>query len=203
MSPAASGIKKVWLAQILTVLGLVCVILGLALEKSNTALTGVFGLAGIVLVLACAVLEIVGLGIASKAHENYKNAFILVIGFVAVTVILGVLDATVLKGKINNYADDFITDILELLVAMYVIRGTMDLLTGKGENALAARGSAVLTVLSISLLLKAALELAGLFVKQATVPAVAVLIIGIVILVFRIVGIVLYMTFLGKSWKKL
>ena len=128
-SNAFEGIKKVFLAEILVLIGLGCTILGGLISGVSAiggSLTGVGG--GVIFIVGGAVLSIlalifnmIGLSRASRDESSFKTAFICTLINLIVAVVFGIL--SVFMGVIVSTIASILNAAFSIVILIYVFRG--------------------------------------------------------------------------------
>lgn len=173
---AAGGIKLLFIAEIVTIIGAVLVLVPVV---------------GIVLLIIGMALVPVGLYRASADDEGYKTAFIISI----VNLVVGVVGVFVGDGVFGSILD-IVSSILNLAVVYYVVNTTGNLAHSMGNDELPAKGHTVwmlyliCTVASVIIALLSFIPLLG--------AALA-----IVLLIVQLVAYILYLVFLSMASKAL
>ena len=139
---AANGVKKIFTAEILSLISSVCVFVTIVLmlaalastagavsDGSDGAAVGalasgagtvVFGIATVVLAIIAFILNIVGITKASKDEESFKMALYALIGGIILSVIGSAFT------NVNGYVSSIMQAlqvVADLLVLLYVIQG--------------------------------------------------------------------------------
>lgn len=193
---AASGLKTMFLAQILTIVGGVIAILGGILAAVTLGLLSVVVVLASLLVIAAGILEIWGLYKAGADDEGYRGALI----FAVISVVLGVVVNLITKdGSILRSLASLVQTVLNFLVVNAVCQTTSNLLHSMGKDYLAERGNTVSRLYLICTVITVVCTLVG------AIPIINVLagLAGIVGGIITIVGYVLYLGFLNSGSKEL
>lgn len=192
---AASGLKMMFLAQILTIVGAVVTVVGAMLAVVTAGILSIVMLLGSLLVLAAGILDIVGLYKASADDQGYRGALIFALIAVVVGVIMGWMDQSGILYALLSIVDSILT----FLVVNAVCQTTGNLLHSMGKDDLAEKGNTVSKLYFICTVITVVCTLVG------AIPVINILagLAGIVGGVITIVGYVLYLIFLNNGGKAL
>ena len=152
---AFEGIKKVFLAQILALIGSGCSIIGsvtgaLGLVAGSTATGvggGLFVLAGVVLSLLSLIFNLIGLSRASKDEETFKKAFFVSLVSLILSVILSIFSIAGIGGSVLSGLSNIITTVLGIILIAHIIKGIWSLAQKMGRNDVADKGQRLLSFL--------------------------------------------------------
>lgn len=192
---AASGLKMMFLAQILTIVGAVVTVVGAMLAVVTAGILSIVMLLGSLLVLAAGILDIVGLYKAGADDQGYRGALIFALIAVVVGVIMGWVDQSSIFYTLLSIVDSILT----FLVVNAVCQTTGNLLHSMGKDDLAEKGNTVSKLYLICTVITVVCALVG------AIPVINILagLAGIVGGVITIVGYVLYLIFLSNGGKAL
>lgn len=192
---AASGLKMMFLAQILTIVGAVVTVVGAMLAVVTAGILSIVMLLGSLLVLAAGILDIVGLYKAGADDQGYRGALIFALIAVVVGVIMGWMDQSGILYALLSIVDSILT----FLVVNAVCQTTGNLLHSMGKDDLAEKGNTVSKLYFICTVITVVCTLVG------AIPVINILagLAGIVGGVITIVGYVLYLIFLSNGGKAL
>lgn len=189
---AASGLKTMFLAQILTIVGGVIVVLGGILAVVTLGLLSVVVVLASLLVIAAGILEIWGLYKAGADDEGYRGALI----FAVISVVLGVVVNLLTKdGSILRSLASIVQTVLNFLVVNAVCQTTGNLLHSMGKDDLAEKGNTVSKLYFICTVISVVCALVGFIPILNILAGIA----GFVGGVITIVGYVLYLSFLSSG----
>ena len=206
---AHSGVKKIYIAQILSlvisVLFVISAILALAsvkLESELGALSVVAAVSTLVLILAemiPMILEIVGLVQAKKDEPCFKNALV----FMLIALGAQVLSSALNKITVVSRICEIVSEAAQLGALLFIIQGILLLAEPLKRTDVARLGQLeyrILTTAYITIVLVNVLSTVFFYLPD-------VLIIGswltIAAQVLRVVAYVIYLVFLAKSVKML
>lgn len=136
------------------------------------------------------VLNLVALYAAGKLEKGYNTAFALSVAGIVVNV-LGAFARGVFGSLVS-----IVSTVITLGVLYFVITTTNSLLTGAGEDEIAAKGDKVWKINLICTVAAVVLSL------LAFIPVLAGLL-GVVVFIVEVVGAILYLVYLHNSSKAL
>ena len=192
---AANGVKKIFISEILSLVGVVVTILAAILAaiglgaglngslSSGTAALGSAGILGLVVVgiqIASLVVCIIGLVVAGKDNDTFMKALVCKVVVVALTVV-GIF--------VNIPFGGTITDILNFGCMFFIIRAILEILP---SGAISDMGNGVVVVALISLAL-------GIIAPFLSAISILSLLLSIISTICSIVYIFLYIAFLNKA----
>ena len=188
---AASGLKMMLLAQILTIVGAVVTVVGAMLAVVTAGILSIVMLLGSLLVLAAGILDIVGLYKAGADDQGYRGALI----FALIAVVVGVVMGWVEDGGILDALLSIVDSILTFLVVNAVCQTTGNLLHSMGKDDLAEKGNTVSKLYLICTVITVVCTLVG------AIPIINILagLARIVGAIITLVGYVLYLGFLNSG----
>ena len=188
---AASGLKTMFLAQILTIVGGVIAILGGVLAVVTLGLLSIVVVLASLLVIASGILEIWGLYKAGADDEGYRGALIFALIAVVVGIIMGFVEESGFLSALLSIVDSVLT----FLVVNAVCQTTGNLLHSMGKDDLAERGNTVSRLYLICTVITVVCTLVG------AIPIINILagLARIVGAIITLVGYVLYLGFLNSG----
>lgn len=192
---AASGLKMMLLAQILTIVGAVVTVVGAMLAVVTAGILSIVMLLGSLLVLAAGILDIVGLYKAGADDQGYRGALI----FALIAVVVGVVMGWVEDGGILDALLSIVDSILTFLVVNAVCQTTGNLLHSMGKDDLAEKGNTVSKLYLICTVITVVCTLVGAIPVINVLAGLASIVGGVITLV----GYVLYLIFLNNGGKAL
>ena len=213
---AHNGVKKIYTAEILSLIGSILPIIAVILGAATTSLAeaakaeadvgtaaGVLviillGLGAAVLSLIAFILNLMGITSAMKDEPTFKNALIFTIIGIAASALSSAFSA-------NETVSSFISILIklsELFVSLYVVQGIMKLAEKLKDSNMVARGSKVRWWLVITFCIPALIQLvSGVFeLKEADSVADTL---SIVAAVLSMVAYFIYLRYLAKAKKML
>ena len=188
---AAQGLHKVFLAQILLVIGVVLVLISF----SSLGLLVVMGMVAAILVVVSGILNLVGLYQARQDDQGYANAFSLSIAILVINVLSNLVGSETFLGSLLSLA----ASVLNLAV-LYLVCATTSLLLGSlGREELARKGHTAWMVNLVCTIVSVACGLLA-FIPLLNLLAMPVLWITMIV---SLVGSVMYLIFLYQASKAL
>ena len=207
---AFSGVKKIFSAEIVELIGLlmlaVASILAVLLQSNVNVSLGVavvalvLGVASAVLLVIGAILNIVGLVKAGKDEANFKTA----LSYVIISAVLAVASVVLQNiGFGGSNVCGAVARATDFLVTYYIIQGIVSLADKLEDSAVSAKGKKLLKVILIAYVISViGLLVYGLLIANASLMYVSIAVV-IVSIVFSIVAYVLYISLLAKAKKML
>ena len=218
---AANGVKKIFTAEILSLISSVCVFVTIVLmlaalastagaisDGSDGAAVGalasgagtvVFGIATVVLAIIAFILNIVGITKASKDEESFKMALYALIGGIILSVIGSAFT------NVNGYVSSIMQAlqvVADLLVLLYVIQGVRYLALKLNRPDIDQKGQNLFKIIFCVLVLQFIARMVVVIFggQAASVPAAVIALIAVVL---SVVQYSLYLAFLAKAKKML
>ena len=217
---AANGVKKIFTAEILSLISGICmfvmiVLLVVALAAAKAVSGGadgaaagavasgagtlVFGIGSGVLAIIAFILNIVGITKASKDEESFKMALYALIGGIILSVIGSAFT------NVNGYVSSIMQAlqvVADLLVLLYVIQGVRYLALKLNRPDIDQKGQNLFKIIFCVLVLQfIARMVVVIFGGQAASVTAAV--IALIAVVLSFVQYILYLAFLAKAKKML
>ena len=209
---ALDGIKKIRTAELLVLItAVIALVLGgltLGAGRSNNtdvingatvAGAGVLGVISAVLLLVAFILDLIGLSRASKDEKSFKNALMLTLAGIVLSVVSGALtkNATV-SGIVST-----VNDLIGVAVFVMVVRGIMNLAGKLDREDIQKKGAGLIkTMAAVYVLGIIAALVATLLQRNQTTMTIA----GILLIVSGVLEIIVFLTYfgyLGKAVKML
>lgn len=188
---AAGGLKMMFLAQILTIVGAVVTVVGAMLAMVTAGILSIVMLLGSLLVLAAGILDIVGLYKAGADDQGYRGALIFALIAVVVGIIMGWMDQSGILYALLSIVDSILT----FLVVNAVCQTTSNLLHSMGKDDLAEKGNTVSKLYFICTVITVVCTLVGAIPVLNILAGLASIVGGVI----TIVGYVLYLIFLSNG----
>ena len=210
---AAKGINKIWIAELLGILGAALAVVLVIMMKANNVDTSISGeeakqvletakitgpvvAVGVIMMLAMLVsyvLNLIGISNASKDEEAFKRALWVCLA----SAVLGIAAAALENSnvRISNWLKVPST-LLELVVTMLVLEGIGNLANNLGKKDIANMSAQCRTWVLCSLVLSAAAEV---FVALGTKGSVLNTTSGVAAGLLQIVAYVVYLRVLNKA----
>ena len=211
---AYSGVKKVFTAQILILVGaILAFIVAVAGAMATTdgtpsevaggaamgAAIGAGALASVtaILMFIAFIINLVGLHQAGKDEHYFRTAFNLTIAGIAVAVIHAAVSETAASGV------QIVSDLLRILVMIYVIYGIIEIAKAIGDEKLQKKGRTLLTFITvlmiISIVIRLVADIAGDHMADPALVAMGA--IGIVSALIVVISYILYLSLLSRAVK--
>lgn len=215
---AYSGVKKVFTAQILILVGaILAFIVAVAGAMATTdgtpsevaggaamgAAIGAGALASVtaILMFIAFIINLVGLHQAGKDEHYFRTAFNLTIAGIAVAVIQGIVNAAVSETAASGV--QIVSDLLRILVMIYVIYGIIEIAKAIGDEKLQKKGRTLLTFITvlmiISIVIRLVADIAGDHMADPALVAMGA--IGIVSALIVVISYILYLSLLSRAVK--
>ena len=202
---AKTGIKRIYNAEILSIIAAIVaivaavllVILGSFTKDGQVNATDVIStislvVAGIIGVVAY-IMNIVGISTASKDSEDFKNALYMAIGAILTSVV-----SSLLQKSSPSFAGalQVSENIFEMLTAYYVINGCTNLAKQIGNAAVEAEGKKTMKLFITVWIVSIVVETLGKIVERASKTQVLTIIAGILSIAALVLGLICYIIFL-------
>lgn len=213
---AAKGIKRIYTAEILKLIGYICLILAAIVgvvalaapgdEASSAAETLSLGgfIGAIVLVVAFAILMItafimnlIGYINARNDNENFKTALV----FLIVGIVFTGISVFVINNGLSSILYSLST-LSETLSTIFVIAGVMQIARQLGREDISKKGTTVLKLIITTEVISFILSFISTFLRGGTTEIVStVLLLASLLVTF--IKYIMYLSFLSKSKKML
>ncbi|MBQ7504215.1 MAG: hypothetical protein IJT79_02720 [Ruminococcus sp.] len=156
---AFSGVKKLFTAEILQIIGVVAMgvaaiflaLLGASIDADNAvtglgslALMSVFAIGGVVVFIIAAILKLVGLGKAGKDNKNFSYALYCVIVGMIFVVVGSFFQSS--NPTIYNMCESC-NKIADLIATILTIQGIMSLASNLGDTEMVVKGAFIFKVI--------------------------------------------------------
>ncbi len=206
---AYNGVKKIYTAEILSLIGTIClliaailVLVGIAAStvSDGTAVAGVvgggfLGIAASVLMFISFIMNLVGLSNAAKDETAFKNALIVsVVGIVA-SVAMGAIPG----GSLVADLCETVTQICQLLVTLLVCNGIINLAQRMGEPAMVEKGNTARKMLMAMWIVAIVVDIVSTLIDRGGTPSTISSILSIIALVVSIVSYIFYLRLLSSA----
>lgn len=210
---AYEGVKKIFTAEILSLIVSICstitqalpvIALAAAASKSDTgtfaSLGGfaVFAIGSIVLAIIAFILKLIGVSKASKDEPAFKIAFYMIFVGIAASVVSGIFSSNPTVHSIVA----LVIDIIDLAVTVYIIQGIMNLAKKLNDESMVDKGKNIFIIIIVIYMLIIIAQIVNLIIGSAA----ALVISAVVIIVSGILSIIqyfLYLSYLNKAKKML
>lgn len=217
---AANGVKKIFTAEILSLISGICmfvmiVLLVVALAAAKAVSGGadgaaagavasgagtlVFGIGSGVLAIIAFILNIVGISKASKDEESFRMALFAVIGGIILSVI----------GTAFNNVNGYVSSIMQalqvvadLLALLYVIQGIRYLSLKLNRPDIDQKGQNLFKIIFIVLVLQFIARIV-VIIFGGMAASITAAIIALIAVILSVIEYILYLAFLAKAKKML
>ncbi|HBE15240.1 MAG TPA: hypothetical protein DCY72_03200 [Ruminococcaceae bacterium] len=217
---AAKGVKNIFTAQILMLIGAICEIIGfiilvgglMAADATKGSNAGVAALLGgsmgsmlllaaySILSLIAFIMQIVGIVNAKKDEESFKSALIcLIIGIVA--TIIGGLFMRLSRVVFALFMS--VGSLMGAFVIIFIISGCIKLADQLNRGDVSTKGSNILKMIVVIAGLSVILSIVSSFMMANVAIMVTAMILAVVSVVLSIVQYIMFLTFLSQSKKML
>ena len=206
---AYTGVKKIFTAEILSIIATVLVLIA-AVAAVGVAYAGEAsdssGGGAVALVLVCTIafliisiisffMNLSGLRTASQDEPNFQTALIFAVVSIVATVISNVITSSeALTGIL-----DILSDVATVLATYFVIRGIMALAEKLNNQEVAGKGNTVIILVFAAFALSLISSILGTYVLAETPAAV----LSLISLIFSLVQYIVYLVFLSNGKKML
>ena len=217
---AANGVKKIFTAEILTLIAGLCSFVGAVLmlvalisgtsaaETSSDAaaasaiITGVvstpFIIAAAVLGIIAFILNIVGIGKASKDEPAFKIAFYAVFANIVIAVISAIFSGNSFVVSLMQT----LSSVATLMVTLYVIQGIRNLSLRLNDHEMDEKGRTLFMIILVVLLIEFAASMTAT-IFHAFAGSVVAAVLLLIATVLSLVQYILYLSYLAKAKKML
>ena len=217
---AAKGVKNIFTAQILQLIGSICEIIGLVIVISGGATAilskgsdaglvaalsqmagaSIFLVAFSILALIAFIMQIVGIVNAKKDEESFKSALIcLIIGIIA--PIVGALFARVSPVIMSLCAT--VGNLMGLFVTIFIITGIIKLADQLNNSEVSTKGSNILKIIIVIAGLSLILSIVSSFMLTNPAILVIAMILLAISLVLSLIQYIMFLTLLSQAKKML
>lgn len=167
-------------------------------------IAGVFlGLGAAILYIIAYIMNIVGLGQAGKDEPNFRNAFIVSIGVLVITVVAAFLSGTNVGGGAGSDITNAIIRACEIFVMISVIVGIMNLSDALNNEGMREFGRKIIIIISISIGIAIVVNFISIFFGNNSTVATVDGILSIIAAIAAFVGYIAYIIYLAKAKRML
>ena len=206
---AYNGVKKLFTAEILALIGIVALIIAVfaglvpteAAKMEETAVgavslsvTAIFGLAGGVLAIIAFILEIIGLNAGGKDEPLFKTA----LSFAVAGVVVQALASFVSSEIVQEFANTFVP-VANVMVIYYVVSAISALASKLLDKEMVRNAKTVITIAYVTF----GVQVLAKVLSQFVITGKAAEVIDLVGLALAIVQAVAYLSYLSKAKKML
>lgn len=206
---AANGVKKIFTAEILSLIATVCAIATLifsltTLASANdsaaaAALTSgagaiLFGVGAGVLAIIAFIIQLIGVNKASNDEPAFKVALYAILAGILFSALSSILSNVGIAKSIF----DALGSVASLFVMIYVIQGIRNLADKLGDSAIDQKGASIFKVLIGMYVLIIIAQLIVLIFRNGSGALVAA-VLALIALVLQLIVYILYISFLSKA----
>ena len=220
---AYHGVKKVFTAKLLRLIGAACALIGLVIalltagdtivsvvtsgmtEADPARIIGVL-IVSVILVIAFLVLSLigfimnlVGLAQAGKDDSSLSSAFIISIFSFIIQIVSYVFMALNVSGGFVDNIARAVASVCEIIVFVLIVNGITSLAEQLRKTEIIGTGTKLLVVYVISYGLAIVANLVVMFFGVTEATAVIAVIMFALYLVFSMISYIVYLVFLGKA----
>ena len=214
---AYQGVKKIFTAEILSLIGAACMIIfavfgvvalaGMATASGDTALTGgiglaVFGLAGGILSLIGLVFMLVGTKRAAQDEPIFNQAYMYILCSLILTLASIIISSIWIYGTWDNMSST-IANILAMIATIFIVNGVQSLANKLNRPDMVAQGNTYMILLIIGYAIQIIVRVIPVFFGAGAATSIVVGILSLAAEVFALIVYILYLVFLGKAKKML
>lgn len=214
---AYQGVKKIFTAEILSLIGSACMIIfavfglvavaGLVGASGDAAITGgigavVFGLAGGVLSLLGLIFLLIGTKRAAADEPLFDQAFIYAVCSLILTVASTIISMIWTTGAWDNLSGT-IANIFSLIATIYIVNGVQNLANKLNRPDMVAKGNTYMTLLIIVYSIQIIVRVIPVFFGANAATSSVVGVLSLIAEIISLIVYILYLIFLGKAKKML
>ena len=215
---AYQGVKKIFTAEILSLIGSVCMIVvaifaivslaSIAASSGDGLLVGgagalVFGIAGFVLMLISLILLMVGTKRASKDEGLFNKAFLFILFSLILTFVASIVSSTTGATSIWDNLVLTISNIFSMVATVYIINGVQNLAKQLNRPDMVSKGNTYLTLLIVIYVIQIIVNVIPVFFGANAATSTVAGILQLVASILTLIIYFLYLIFLGKAKKML
>ena len=214
---AYQGIKKVFSAEILSLIGSACMIIfavfgivaiaGVSTSADEAVVAGgvgavVFGLAGGVLSLIGLIFLLIGTKRASADEQAFGQAFVYIIFSLILTVASAII-STIRPAGIWDDLSTTIANICALFATIYIINGVQKLARKLDRPDMVTQGNTYMIMLTIVYVIQIITRVIPVFFGSNAATSNVAGILSLAAEIFSLIVYIVYLVFLGKAKKML
>jgi len=154
--------------------------------------------AAMILFIIAYIMNLVGLGQASRDEENFRNAFIVSIIVLIISVATAIITGTNVAAGMGGNISQLARTIAEIIVMVSVIMGVQNLARYLGDSGEEVLGNRIITTIMVSLIVSAAASFISIFFNNSVMYTIDG-ILGIISGIAMIVAYISYIVFLGRA----
>ena len=214
---AYQGIKKIFTAEILSLIGAACMIIfavfgvvalaGMAAASGDTALTGgiglaVFGLAGGILSLIGLLFLMIGTKRAAQDEPIFNQAYMYILCSLILTLASIIISSIWLYGTWDNMSTT-VANILAMIATIFIINGVQNLAKQLNRPDMVATGNTYMILLIVVYAVQIIVRILPVFFGANAATSRVVGILSLAAEIVSLIVYILYLVFLGKAKKML
>lgn len=210
---AYQGVKKIFAAEILSLISSICATVMLALPvvplitAANNSQGGtvaslggfaVLAIATMVLAIIAFIFKLIGVNKASKDEPAFKIAFYMILAGIVVSVLTGIFSSNSTVSSIMSA----IGEIVNLAVTVYIIQGIKNLAQRLGDDKMVKSGDTLFKYIIAIYILVIIAQIVIMILQNGAAVVVALVII-VISGILEIIQYILYIRYLAKAKKML
>lgn len=214
---AYQGVKKIFTAEILSLIGAACMIIfavfgvvalaGMAAASGDTALTGgiglaVFGLAGGILSLIGLLFLMIGTKRAAQDEPIFNQAYMYILCSLILTLASIIISSIWLYGTWDNMSTT-VANILAMIATIFIINGVQNLAKQLNRPDMVATGNTYMILLIVVYAVQIIVRILPVFFGANAATSRVVGILSLAAEIVSLIVYILYLVFLGKAKKML
>ena len=214
---AYQGVKKIFTAEILSLIGAACMIIfavfgvvalaGMAAASGDTALTGgiglaVFGLAGGILSLIGLLFLMIGTKRAAQDEPIFNQAYMYILCSLILTLASIIISSIWLYGTWDNMSTT-VANILAMIATIFIINGVQNLAKQLNRPDMVATGNTYMILLIVVYAVQIIVRILPVFFGANAATSRVVGILSLAAEIVSLIVYILYLVCLGKAQKML
>ena len=214
---AYQGVKKIFTAEILSLIGAACMIIfavfgvvalaGMAAASGDTALTGgiglaVFGLAGGILSLIGLLFLMIGTKRAAQDEPIFNQAYMYILCSLILTLASIIISSIWLYGTWDTMSTT-VANILAMIATIFIINGVQNLAKQLNRPDMVATGNTYMILLIVVYAVQIIVRILPVFFGANAATSRVVGILSLAAEIVSLIVYILYLVFLGKAKKML
>jgi len=214
---AYQGVKKIFTAEILSLIGAACMIIfavfgvvalaGMAAASGDTVLTGgvglaVFGLAGGILSLIGMLFLMIGTKRAAQDEPIFNQAYMYILCSLILTLASLIISSIWPYGTWDNMSTT-VANILAMIATIFIISGVQNLAKQLNRPDMVAAGNTYMILLIVVYAVQIIVRIIPVFFGANAAASRVVGILSLAAEIASLIVYILYLVFLGKAKKML
>ena len=208
---ALSGVKKIFAAELLAMIGTVLMVVALVLgvigglKEDLVGLGGatIIGIVAGVLLLISYILYIVGVSKASKDEPAFKTALYVIVFGIVYSIITTTFSSAIEKSGIQQFAN-LIPDLINLVAMLFIVTGIRNLAEQLGDKAMITKGERIMKIAYVMEIIIFVIRAVSMFAfSNNEIVGTAVVVAAVVAGILNVVIYIMYLLYLGKAKKLL